>query len=139
MGVSLVAPDQEVAYARVAGIRARATSSAVRRTLELQLRSIQVWHHALCTFNIPTLCQPRLYCFSPRELCVRCGLISPLLWWKHVLNILLMVSITACSLQRARVMRARAGGQPAAGGHLPGGAGDAGSRTRAHPCAAAAS
>ena len=46
MGLSLVAPDQEVVYARVAGIRARATSSAVRRTLELQLRSIQVRHPA---------------------------------------------------------------------------------------------
>ena len=41
LGLSLVLPDQELLYARVAGICARATLSKVRATAELRVRSIQ--------------------------------------------------------------------------------------------------
>lgn len=42
LGLSLVLPDQELLYARIAGICARATLSKVRATAELRVRNIQV-------------------------------------------------------------------------------------------------
>lgn len=41
MGLSFTRPSQEVFYARMSGIRARTTTSKVRHTLELEIRSIQ--------------------------------------------------------------------------------------------------
>lgn len=41
VGLSFTRPTQEVFYASMSGIRARATTSNVRHTLELEIRSIQ--------------------------------------------------------------------------------------------------
>ena len=41
VGLSFTRPSQEVFYARMSGIRARTTTSKVRHTLELEIRSIQ--------------------------------------------------------------------------------------------------
>lgn len=41
MGLSFTRPQQEVFYISVSGIRARATTSKVRHTLELEIRNIQ--------------------------------------------------------------------------------------------------
>lgn len=42
VGVSFVASNQELLYARVSGIDLRATTSAVRNTIELCVRTVQV-------------------------------------------------------------------------------------------------
>ena len=41
VGLSVVAPMQELLYARLSGIQARATQSKARRTLEAAVRHIQ--------------------------------------------------------------------------------------------------
>ena len=41
VGLSVVAPTQELLYARLAGIQARVTQSKARRTLEAAVRHIQ--------------------------------------------------------------------------------------------------
>ena len=41
VGLSVVAPTQELLYARLSGIQARATQSKARRTLESAVRHIQ--------------------------------------------------------------------------------------------------
>ena len=41
VGLSVVAPTQELLYARLAGIQARATQSKARRTLEAAVRHVQ--------------------------------------------------------------------------------------------------
>lgn len=42
IGFSLIGPEQEVLYASMSGVRLHATNSKVRRTLELQVQTIQV-------------------------------------------------------------------------------------------------
>jgi len=41
VGLSVVAPTQELLYTRLSGIQARATQSKARRTLEAAVRHIQ--------------------------------------------------------------------------------------------------
>jgi hypothetical protein len=58
IGISLTLPDQEVAYARITGVTARATQNRVRQTLEWSVKSFQVRAQIPCA----SLCvHPILY------------------------------------------------------------------------------
>jgi len=56
VGLSVVAPTQELLYARLSGVQARATQSKARRTLEAAVRHIQA-DNTLASATYP-VCPP---------------------------------------------------------------------------------